>query len=234
MTGFESRQKTMGELMSELRARLSMAVQGSASKNNDLKIKSFLQEAHEYVFGELYPADRRMFSTIRLKPGEWRYDWHDDALDLNIDPGSVDSVTIVVNDSIRMEMRQGIRALDRAQPELRKYPTRYDTLNGQIEVWPIPDQEYDLLIEHRAQPSRFDRQSDRPSVPSRLVFLYALAQAKADYRHPDAQGAATTFQNMLMRAKGRQHENKRYFVRGTEPCREPQVVRTANGYSLKV
>lgn len=233
MNGLAVRNRTLGELMGELRARLGFMTQGSASKNNDTIIKSFLQEAHEYVFGELEPPAQRKKTQIRIRPNSYLYDWNNDIEDEPINPGRVLSVWLLVSSTIREPLRQGITEYDRSLDDLRDQPRKYDTINGQIELWPIPNREYELLIEYTADRSRFDRMSDRPSVPDRLVFLYALATAKAHYRHPDAQAAATTFQNMLNKEKVRQKENRRYFHRGeTDMDRELQVVRTASGYTL--
>lgn len=232
MNGLESRNKTLGELMTELRARLGFVVQGSAAKSNDLVIKSFLQEAHEYVFGELEPTVMRKKTTITMQAGSYLYDWHNDLEDEPIDPGRVLSVWVIVSSNIREPLTQGITENDRSFDSLRQQPQKYDTLNGQMEVWPVPDQLYEVLIEYTAERNRFDRMSDRTSVPDRLVFLYALATAKAHYRHQDAQASASTFQNMLNKAKNRQKENRRYFANGSA-SREQQVVKTANGYTLR-
>ncbi len=234
MNGLESRNRTLGELMTELRSRLGFMVQGVAAKNNDGVIKSFLQEAHEYVFGELEPPDMRKKTTITLRPGSMLYDWHNDKEDEIIDPTRVLSVWIVTSDTLREQLRQGITEQDRSFASLRECPQKYDNLDGQMEVWPIPEREYPLVIEYTAERNRFDRSSDRCSVPDRLVFLYALATAKAHYRHPDAQASATTFTNMLNKVKNRQKENRRYFFKGeSTDSRSMQVAKTANGYTLR-
>lgn len=233
MSAIETRNKTLGELMTELRARTGFITQGSASKNNDTIMKSFLQEAHEYVYGELEPPARRKKTTIKLEAGSIFYDYHNDKEDEDIEPSRVISMWLITSDTIRYPLTQGISENDRSFASLRQQPQKYDTLNGQLEVWPAPDQSYDLLIEYTADKGRFDRASDRSSVPDRLVFLYALATAKAHYRQPDAQAAATTFQNMMNKEKARQKENRRYFFQGTESAREQQVVKTASGYKLR-
>lgn len=233
MNGLESRYRTLGELMTELRSRLGFMVQGPAAKTNDLVIKSFLQEAHEYVFGELEPPAMRKKTTITVKPGSFMYDWNNDKEDEVIYPSRVLSVWLIESDTIRRPMHQGISESDRSLSD-RQSPQKYDHLNGQMEVWPIPDREYEVLIEYTADRGRFDRSSDRCSVPDRLVFLYALATSKAHYRHPDAQASATTFTNMLNKEKSRQKENRRYFFTGASSGdRSPQVVKTVDGYRLR-
>lgn len=233
MNGLSERYRTLGDLMTELRARLGFVTQGSASKNNDTVIKSFLQEAHDFVFSELQPPAQRKKTIIQLQAGSYLYDWHNDDEDEDIDPGLVQSLWIKQSDTIRTPLTQGITESDRSLDTIRQQPEKYDHLNGQIELWPIPDQPYDLIVEYLAGKNRFDRASDRPSVPDRLVFLYALATSKAHYRHPDAQPAAVTFQNMLTKEKMKQKENRRFFV-NTDTRGESQVVRTANGgYTLR-
>lgn len=234
MNGLTERNRTLGELMTELRARLGFVAQGSASKSNDATIKSFLQEAHEYVFGDLEPPAMRKKATIKLEAGSFLYDWHNDVEDEPISPGRVLSVWVKVGDQIRERLSQGITETDRSFASLNGQPTKYDHLNGQIELHPVPDAAYDLILEYTADRGRFDRASDRTSVPDRLVFLYALANAKAHYRHLDAQAAATAFQNMLAKEKFRQKENKRFFMQGETTRGQAQVARTANGgYTLR-
>jgi hypothetical protein len=234
MNGLSERYRTFGELMSELRSRLGFIAQGSASKNNEAVLKSFLQEAHDFVFSELQPPAQRKKTIIKLERGSFLYDWHNDQEDEDIDPGKVISVWLKESDTIRTPLRQGITENDRSLDTIQQQPEKFDHINGQMELWPIPDQPYDLIVEYLAEQNRFDRQNDRPSVPDRLVFLYALANAKAHYRHPDAQASATTFKTLLDKEKFRQKENKRFFMQGETTRGDAQVVRTANGgYTLR-
>lgn len=235
MAGLSARYKTLGELMTELRARLGYVTQGSAAKNNDILIKSFLQEAHEYVFGELEPPAQRRRTTITLQAGSHLYDWHDDERDEDINPGRVLSLWVKVGANLSDPLHMGVTEADRSFDTLREQPRKYDILDGQLEVWPVPDRAYDLIVEFTAEQTRFERASDRSSVPDRLVFLYALATAKAARGASDATAAATAFQNMLGREKMRQRGNRRYFAGdGNERAgAAAHVVRTASGYSLK-
>jgi hypothetical protein len=233
MNGLAQRNKTFGELLSELRARLGFVTQGSASKGNEAVLKSYLQEAHEYVYGELEPPALKKRSIITLQANSNLYDWHDDTNDEDIDPGQVRAIHVKVSDTIREPLTQGVTETDRSNASIRQQPSKYDTLDGQLEVWPTPGQPYDLIIEHIAGKGRFERMSDRPSVPDRLVFLYALANAKAHYRHPDAQVPAKTFEMMMSKEKSKQKENQRYFVTTGGASRDAQVARTESGYTLR-
>ncbi len=212
MNGLSQRYRTLGELLAELKARLGFVAQGPASSNNNPVMISFLQEAHEYVYDQLNPTPMRKKTVISLEQGSTLYDWHNDEEDENIDPGLVKSLWII-DGKERFPLSQGISETCR-EDETRSMPVRYDTLNGQIELWPVPDKAYGLLVEYIASRPRFVQSSDRPGVSDRLVLLYALVSAKSHFRHPDAQSVAALFASQLRRERVKQHENRRYFLNG--------------------
>lgn len=235
MNGLNERNRTMGELLTELRARLGFMTQGAAALTNETTIKSFLREAHDYVYAALDPPVLRQLARISLSGGSCLYDWHDDVRDADIDPAQVLSVWLEPMGQVDQATRlaQGIDPGYRSEHSLAAQPLRYDTLDGQIELCPVPDQVATLVVEHIAAKSRFEQAADRTSVPDRLVFLYALATAKAHYRHPDAQASAASFQNMLSIEKSKQKGNRRFFVKGSSRSESALVGRGANGYRLQ-
>lgn len=234
MNGLESRNRTLGELRTELRARLGFIESGPAAAGNSAALNSFLQEGHDLIYDELQPSPARKKTSIRLMPGQFLYDYHNDTDDEPIDPGTVRKVWIEHDGSIVSRLVQGISEQERAF-ESRSYPTKYDTLNGQMELWPVPAQQYNLFIEYLAPKPRFAQDQDRPGVPDRLVFLYALANAKAHYRQPDAQAAGASFTKALSKEKMKQHENRRYVMpTGGEQPPQAQVVHDANGAKLRI
>ena len=222
------RNRSLGELITELRARLGFVTQGGASNSNETIMKSFLQEAHEYVFEQLQPPAIKVRTVLDVVKGSYLYDWVDDANNgARIDPGQVLGLSIVENGEHVYPLRQRNVSEPRADHEEGR-PSSYSTLNGQIELYPVPDADYRLRIEYLSAKNRFEQQGDRPSVPDRLVFLLALANAKAHYRHPDSQAAGAMFESMLSSYRAKQHENKRYFALPRH-APELQVVRTADG-----
>lgn len=222
------RYRTLGELMTELRARLGFVTQGPASSSNEQIMRSFLQEGHDYVFEKLQPPAQRKIAELALTRGSRLYDWINDADGSQIDPGRVLGVWLMKGDEIYIKLRQ--RGDFEGRPdEDEGQPSSYAHLSGQMEIYPVPDGNYTLRIEYLQDKNRFTQPADRPSVPDRLVFLYALANAKAHYRHPDSQAAGATFESMLADAKAKQKEGKRYFVASGALELAPQVRRTADG-----
>jgi hypothetical protein len=227
MSGLQQRYRTFGECLTELKARLGFVAQGPSSNNNNPVLTSFLQEAHDYLYEELKPTPARKKTTIELATGSYLYDWHNDTDDEDIDPGHVYAVWVIVSGDQRIKLAQGITEYDRSLTT-RSHPVKYDTLNGQIELYPVPDQPYDMIIEYTAPKPDFANSADRPGVPDRLIMLYAIAQAKSHYRHPDAQAAGAIFTKMLGKEKSKSFENRRFVVGGHE-VEEQTVMRGSDG-----
>ena len=214
MNSLIQRYRTFGELRAELKARLGFVAQGPSSNNNNAQTDSFLQEAHDYVYDKLEPAPMRKKTVITLERGSYLYDWHNDSEDEDIDPGRVISVWLVDGEN-RYCLVQGITEHHR-EDDSRSQPVRYDTLNGQIELWPVPDRSgYGLLIEYIAGKPRFARDEDRPGVNDRLVLLYAIYMGQVHYRQPSYQATSASFNALLSKEKAKQHENRRYFIKPT-------------------
>lgn len=230
----ETRYKTLGELRADLQRRLGFIATGPGSMNNRHLMDSFLQEAHSFICSEVEVKNLNRRGLINLSAGSRFYDWHNDADDEDIDPGRVSSIWVQISDLNPVQLVQGISEYQRSYTDLRSYPERWENVGGQIEVWPTPDQAYSMIVWYTAPRARFERDSDRPSVPDELLFMYALSMAKAHYRHSDAQVYGTMFERRLRTFKAEQHENKRYFIQGDPTGDLPQVARSADGsYKLR-
>lgn len=223
-----NRNRTLGELLVELKARLGFQTQGASTMLADPLFISFLQEAHDYVFEALGAPLSSKRTTIKLSTGSKLYDFHNDEEDEPIDPHGVESIHIYDTETSQYKLKQGITEQMRCDDVTRSAPERYDIINGQIELWPTPDQEYPMVVLYQQSANRFTQQSDRCSVPDRLVLLYAIASAKAHYNHRDAQTAGNIFQKYLRIEKQKQHDNMTYSVK-PRPESARQVRRTGDG-----
>jgi hypothetical protein len=229
MSALNARNKTLAEIRTELRERLGFQSTGPAASGNTRLLNSFMQEGHDLLYDQLKPTPARKITTIRLMPGQTLYDYHNDIDDENIDPGTVKNVWVSIG-SIPTILTQGITVQHRAFVASRSYPERYDTIAGQLEVWPIPAAQYDLSIEYLEPKPRFVQDQDRPGVYDRLIFLYALANAKAHYRHPDATATGASFEQLLRSEKSKMHENRRYVMpTGSSEAERAQVVSNPDG-----
>lgn len=234
MNGLDERYKTLGEMRAALQLRLGFISTGPGSLNNRGLLNTFIQEGYDLICSEVDVKSMQKRGTIQLAKGSNRYDWRNDASDEDIDPARIISIWVQISDQNPVELCQGITESDRSFFDQQAWPTRWDNVNGQLEVWPTPDASYTLIVWYTAPQARLDRDSDRPSVPDRLVFLYALSVAKAHYRHSDAQVSGNMFERQLRTFKAAQHENQRYFMSGNATEAAGQVVKTASGYAMRV
>ena len=224
-----ARERTLNDLLTELKARLGFVTQGVASKLIDPLLTSFLQEGQEYVFEQLGAQYSKKRATIKLAEGSKLYDCHNDEEDEDIDPHAIDEIVVYDTPTSFTRLQQGITEWMRCDDTTPTIPERFDFLNGQIELYPTPDDEYDLVILYQQGVARFTQPGDRCTVPSRLVLLYAIASAKAHYQHQDAQTAGNIFQSALRLERQKQHDQKRYFCLPRDERDRRQVRRTPDG-----
>lgn len=94
-----------------------------------------------------------------------------------------------------------------------------------LEVWPAPDQAYPLRIRayavqrpfgYAVSPATEPDDSALTTCDSRLVFLMALASAKAHFGHADANVYAQKVTNMLARLRSGAHGTTRYVPHGDD------------------
>lgn len=215
---------TLDSLLTELKARLGFVTQGVASKQIDPILTSFLQEGQEYVYEQLGAPMSIKRTTIQLAKSSKFYDFHNDEEDEDIDPQNVLAIDVYETETSIRHLHQGITEAMRADDTSESVPLRYDTTSGQIELWPTPDQSYPMVVKYQQGLPRFSQPADRPGIDSRLVFLYALASAKAHYLHQDAQTAGSIFQQQLAAKKQKRLENRRFVV-GRRPVDERYFVK---------
>lgn len=98
--------------------------------------------------------------------------------------------------------------------EQQGYPTHYDVRQC-IQVWPVPaDTEGTLTIRGHFKPARFTQDTDRPTIPWDLVYMLALANAKAHKGQPDANNYVSQMEVMLSNYVAGTHGTRRYIPGG--------------------
>lgn len=103
-------------------------------------------------------------------------------------------------------------------------PARYE-IRSCIEIFPAPSgADYELWVKAGQTPDAFTADGDTPTVESELVFLQALADAKAHYGHPDAQSVKATAQEYLRDLVGSTHTTKRYVPGAVIASPYPQPI----------
>lgn len=91
-------------------------------------------------------------------------------------------------------------------------PTNFD-VREYVEVYPAPDKPYVLQMLGHIGLMRFTQDEDVCTIDDSAVFLFALANAKAHYRHPDAANIAQEADRLIRGMVGASHGLKRYIQR---------------------
>jgi hypothetical protein len=109
-------------------------------------------------------------------------------------------------------------------------PARYE-LRGAIEVYPAPDQTYWLWLKGHFGLKQFLNPTDTTTIDSELVFLWALANAKAHYGQPDAQNIASEANDYRKELIAATHQTAHYLP-GTiavPPAVRPTLIQYDSG-----
>lgn len=106
-------------------------------------------------------------------------------------------------------MRQGINPLEYSVAN--KGRPYYFNLGESLELWPTPDKTYVIWLRGHLGIKNFYADTDECTIDSRLIFLMALANAKAHYGQPDGGGYFRQLEVMLGRLVKYSHGAKRYI-----------------------
>lgn len=158
-------------------------------------IDEFLTSAQTFLYRR-YPAlHTRRFFRWKLSPGLRFYslkDNDDDVLsNFHLDPAKkVEWAGIQDTRNVWYPLVKGIPPQLYTMIDKPWRPARYDIRQG-IEIYPAPDQTYWLWLRGHFGLLSFAADGDQTTIDSELVFLHALANAKAHYGQPDAESVAT-------------------------------------------
>lgn len=189
--------RSLGDLRSELRARLGFSAAGAAAGVNQETLNSFLREAQNVLYWTHEWARLRRYETKTVGVNQYLIDYPATA-----NPERIIALSLLQNGIWLPPMKKGI------SPQLYTYqdntapPNRWEPYE-QIELWPKADQQYSLRIFFIKALDRFTQDGDAATIDDSLIFTVALADAKAHYRQPDAAEYKTRAETLLnsLRAK---------------------------------
>jgi hypothetical protein len=124
---------------------------------------------------------------------------HPTSPDFLLDPRKITWVGIEDLNGTFYPLIEGITPLMYTVESTSAFPTHYE-IRQAIEVFPAPDAAYLLQIKGRPLNFAFAADSDIATIDPELIFLLALANAKAHYQQQDAQlyfTQATTYLGLL-------------------------------------
>lgn len=209
--------RTLAELRADLIADLGWGAQvASPPPGVATYLNLQLRKAHSLLW-QRFPALRtERWFTWPLTVDERFYDLNENAEQTvapictkELDPYSITWVGIE-QDTSRYELRNGIPNQVLSQ-DITGWPTHYEVRQC-IELWPAPDAtEGTLLVRGRFKATAFSADADRCGVPDDMVYLLALANAKAHYRQPDANNYVQQMETLLDNLVGGTHGTRKYI-----------------------
>jgi hypothetical protein len=202
-------------------AQLTTLPPGTAALINDFVQSAQTQMAERFpdlVTERLYQwtmvAGTRFYSTSGDDEGAT-------SPDFILDPRKITWVGIEDTNGTFYPLAEGIPPEAYTQIAQQGRPARYE-IRQSLEVFPAPDAAYLLTVKGRPKNFTFAGDSDICTIDPELIFLLALASAKAHYRQPDAGDYFTQAVNYLGTLIGGAHGTARYVPGTKRPAPEPQ------------
>lgn len=181
--------RTLGELRSELLARLGMGGMGASGGANLTLIDSFLRNGQAQLYRMQDWKHLQDYFDHTTGVGQTLYDYPNagtftPSASCTRDKRVLRLETVVSGEFI--PVHEGISTDMWSSMDTRGQPQRYERF-AQIKVYPEADAQYTLRVWFVADLGRFTETDDPATLDDEMVFLHALANAKAHYRQPDAQ-----------------------------------------------
>lgn len=215
--------RTLGELQAELLSRIGMGAMGASGGAAGTLTLSFLRNAQ----AQLYQMQ------------DWKHliDYKD--ADLGVEQNLLDypsSGTMGTGGCSRnkrvlklarlvngqwSDLDEGITTEMWSTMDNLSWPARYERY-AQLLFYPKANQVYTVKVWFVADLGRFTEQDDRASLDDEMIFLHALANAKAHYRHPDAGTYQGQLNTLLAGLRGQSFGANGVYRRDGKPAPEPR------------
>lgn len=216
--------ETLSQLRTRMLVRLGYSAQAATPPPGmTTLLDDFLRSAQRTLYMKYTELRTERFFTWTMEPGVRFYDLpeNEDACTKSLNALKLTWAGVEDLNGAWLPLISGIPPEFYTGISQRSLPERYE-IRQCIEVFPAPDQAYTLRIKGHFNLLPFTADADQTTIDSELVFLWALAVAKAHYGQPDANNVAAMANDYLGRLVGGKHGTRRY-VPGAVPI--PPAVR---------
>lgn len=222
---------TMAALQKRILIRLGFANQAANPPPGMASlVQDFLSSGQTYLYRRYLQLHTKRLFRWKVNPGQRFYSLKDNDEDVlcnfTMDPlKSIEWAGIQDTRNVWYPLIQGIPPQLYTMITKPWRPARYD-IRQAIELYPAPDQTYFLWIKGHFGLTSFVNPTDTTTLDSELVFLYALANAKAHYGQPDANNIATEANSYRAELIAGTHQTAHY-VPGTisvPPAVRPTLI----------
>lgn len=195
--------RTLGEIRSDIQTRLGFGMAGQAGIVNSALIDSMIRSAQEQLYVQFDWAELKAVYERSTGSAQQYYDY---PADCNIE--RMNSFVIIWGGR-HIPLKEGIKPQHRGL-NTGSVPARFER-RDQIELYPVPNtDQYTLRFEYIKTLAPLVVNSSRTSLPSEIVYLHALSNAKAHYRQPDAETYASQLDALMNKLKAKHRSSKVY------------------------
>ena len=202
--------QTLGELRALVTQRLGFGSAGAAAGVIAGTIDNFLFNAQVQLYLQADWKKLQHYADKTVGVGQFLIDYPTVVGGAPADANAERILKIAVKvNSLWVDLKEGINTEHYSYQDRQYYPQRYERYS-QIELWPQADIAYTVRIWYIRELGRFTQDGDRCTIDDDLIFLHALANAKAHYRQPDAELYSGQMQSILTQLKTKQFGTRSY------------------------
>lgn len=209
----ETNYETLEQLRTRLLVRLGYAAQAeNPPPGMALLLNDFLVSSQRELYRTYAPKNLTRFFTWTMIPGQRMYDLpdNDETCDKKLEPTKIEYVGVEDLNGAWYDLVEGIPPNWYTSVSFSGIPSRYE-IRQCIEVFVAPSDAFKLRIKGSFGLLSFTEDEDKATIDSELVFLWALAAAKAHYGQPDAEYYDTKARQYLRQLVAGNHMTARYI-----------------------
>ena len=230
------------DTLADLRQRVLIRLGFANSSANPppgmtLLVNDFLESAQTYLYRRYKQLHTTRLFRWKINPGQRFYSLKDNDEDamcnFNMDPNKkIEWAGIQDSRNVWYPLVQGIPPQLYTMINKPWRPARYE-IRQAIEVYPAPDQTYWMWMKGHFGLMSFTLDTNSTTLDSELVFLHALANAKAHYGQPDANNIEAQANAYRMELIAGTHQTASY-IPGTvavPPAVRPTLIQYQDNQS---
>lgn len=212
--------RTLGDLRSELLARLGMGGMGASGGAGGTLMNSFLRNGQAQLYRATDWRHLTDYEDMATGIGQNLYDFPQ--------PCDRDRRVLRVETNISgqyVQIHEGITTNMYSTMETQSSPQRYERY-AQLLIYPKADAVYTMRVWYIKDLLPFVAESDVATLDDEMVLLHAITNAKAHYRQPDAKLYEGQLNALLATLRGQSFGSNGVYRRGNDgPVeRKPAVL----------
>lgn len=219
--------RTLEELRSELSARLGMGGMGASGGASLALLNSFLRNGQAQLYRLQDWRHMTNYQDKSLGVGQNLLDYPTTGV-MGGGTCARDKRVLRVETTVSgqyLKLSEGISTDMWSTMDTESSPSRYDRYQ-QLLIYPKANAVYTVRVWFVADLGRFTQDGDACTLDDEMVFLHALANAKAHYRQPDAETYQGQLNTLLGSLRGQSFGSDGVYRRGDPgvPERKPALL----------